>query len=57
LKLRAISWPTPAATATSVNPHEVLGGGRDADMLVVARQAVREAVLDRIGTLGCCGKG
>ncbi len=38
------------------NPHHLLGyGGRD-DLLVVCRQAVRDAVLERIGLLGCCGK-
>jgi fructose/tagatose bisphosphate aldolase len=38
------------------NPHEVLGGGGRADLLVNVRQAVRDAVLERIGLLGCCGK-
>ena len=38
------------------NPHEVLGGGGRTDILVAVRQAVREAVLERIGLLGCCGK-
>jgi ketose-bisphosphate aldolase len=38
------------------NPHHRLGYGGDADLLVVARQAVRDAVLDRIGVLGCSGK-
>jgi fructose/tagatose bisphosphate aldolase len=38
------------------NPHEILGGGGRADLLMNVRQAVRDAVLERIGLLGCCGK-
>ncbi|MFZ1934966.1 MAG: class II fructose-bisphosphate aldolase [Thermoguttaceae bacterium] len=40
----------------NANPHRVLGGGGGADLLVTVRQAVRDAVLERIGLLGCCGK-
>ena len=39
------------------NPHHVLGDGGDDDLMVVVRRAVRDAVLERIGLLGCCGKG
>jgi ketose-bisphosphate aldolase len=38
------------------NPHFALGGGGPADLMVVSRHAVRDAVLDRIGLLGCCGR-
>ena len=40
----------------NANPHHVLGDGGGADLLVVVRRAVRDAVLERIGLLGCCGK-
>jgi hypothetical protein len=33
-----------------------LGDGGSKDLLVVGRQAVRDAVLERIDLLGCCGK-
>jgi hypothetical protein len=39
------------------NPHHFLGFGGDADLMIVVRRAVRNAVLERIGDLGCCGKG
>ena len=38
------------------NPHELLGMGGDHDIMIAGRMAVRDAVLERIETLGCCGK-
>jgi len=38
------------------NPHKCLGYGGAGDVLVAGRLAVKEAVLERIGWLGCCGK-
>jgi ketose-bisphosphate aldolase len=38
------------------NPHVLLGGGGANDMLVVGRSTIRDAVLQRINLLGCCGK-
>jgi len=38
------------------NPHKVLGFGGPEDLLVAGRRAVKEAVLERIEGLGCCGK-
>jgi fructose/tagatose bisphosphate aldolase len=38
------------------NPHKVLGFGGPEDLLVTGRRAVKEAVLERIEWLGCCGK-
>ena len=38
------------------DPHRLLGNGGDEDIMVLGRRAVREAVLERIGLLGCCGK-
>jgi len=37
------------------NPHELLGVGDREDVMVAGRIAVRDAVLERITTLGCCG--
>lgn len=38
------------------NPHNRLGFGGAEDLLVAGRCAVKEAVLERIEVLGCCGK-
>lgn len=38
------------------NPHALLGNGSQTDLMVVGRNVVREAVLERIELLGCCGK-
>jgi fructose/tagatose bisphosphate aldolase len=38
------------------DPHEFLGRGGPSDVMVAARLAVRDAVLERIEALGCCGK-
>jgi ketose-bisphosphate aldolase len=46
-----------ALAANVTNPHELLGLRGDHDVMVAGRMAVREAVLERIGQLGCCGKG
>jgi fructose/tagatose bisphosphate aldolase len=56
LKQRALAVIHRAFPDLGCNPHHALGGGGNADLLVVTRQAVREAVLDRIGVLGCCGR-
>lgn len=45
-----------AAAAEVTNPHELLGIGGEHDLLVAGRLAVREAVLERIELLDCCGK-
>jgi ketose-bisphosphate aldolase len=38
------------------DPHRRLGMGGDDDVLVAGRRAVRDAVLERIELLGCCGR-
>ena len=38
------------------DPHRVLGFGGEEDVMVAGRHAVRNAVLERIHLLGCCGK-
>lgn len=46
-----------SSLATDVdNPHELLGIGGDRDVMIAGRIAVRDAVLERIEWLGCCGK-
>jgi ketose-bisphosphate aldolase len=39
------------------NPHHLLGDGGPADLVVAVRRSMRDAVLERIGLLGCRGKG
>jgi len=38
------------------DPHRLLGYGGDEDIMAVGCRTVCEAVLERIGFLGCCGK-
>jgi ketose-bisphosphate aldolase len=38
------------------NPHALVGDGSETDMMVVGRNVIREAVLERIELLGCCGR-
>lgn len=38
------------------DPHRRLGMGGEDDVMVAGRRAVRDAVLERIGLLGCCGR-
>ncbi len=39
-----------------INPHRLLGWGGTEDVMVAGRQAVRDAVLERIELLGCSGR-
>jgi ketose-bisphosphate aldolase len=45
-----------ALASSELNPHALLGGGGETDILVVGRKTIRDAVLERIELLGCCGK-
>lgn len=38
------------------NPHQLLGMGGAEDVMVAGRLAVRDAIMERIGMLGCCGR-
>jgi len=38
------------------DPYRLIGYGTDEDITVIGRRAVRDAVLERIELLGCCGK-
>src|SRR6266446_8055629 len=56
LKQRYLEAVRTSIAADVDNPHELLGMGGDRDVMVAGRFAVRDAVLERIGLLGCCGK-
>jgi fructose/tagatose bisphosphate aldolase len=56
LKQRCLAAMRQALAAGDGNPHHLLGDGGGKDLVVVGRHAVRDAVLERIELLGCCGK-
>jgi len=56
LKQRCLAAWSQALARACGNPHDVLGGG-ESDLMALGRRAVREAVLERIEVLGCCGRG
>lgn len=56
LKQRYLTAVRAALQSDVANPHELLGIGGDHDVMVAGRHAVRDAVLERIETLGCCGR-
>lgn len=56
LKQRYLDAMRRALAQGITNPHALLGIGGDEDALVAGRLAVRDAVLERIDLLGCCGK-
>jgi ketose-bisphosphate aldolase len=56
LKQRYLKAVRRALASTEQNPHELLGIGGERDVMVAGRLAVRDAVLERIENLGCCGR-
>jgi ketose-bisphosphate aldolase len=56
LKQHYLAAVRKALGSGEINPHDLLGMGGPHDALVAGRLAVREAVLERIELLGCCGK-
>ena len=56
LKQRYLATIRKALDQDGINPHKLLGMGGAEDVMVAGRLAVRDAVLDRIDLLGCCGK-
>ena len=56
LKQRYLAAVRKALDSSEINPHELLGMGGPRDVLVAGRLAVREAVLERIDLLRCCGR-
>ncbi len=57
LKQRYLDAVRTALGQDATDPHHRLGIGGPEDILVAGRRAVRDAVLERIGLLGCCGHG
>jgi len=56
LKQRYLKAVWAALSREVVNPHALLGMGGPEDAMVVGRIAVRDAILERIEALGCCGE-
>lgn len=53
LKQKYLAAIRTALSRPETNPHELLGLGGTQDIMVAGRKAVRDAVLERIGPLGC----
>jgi ketose-bisphosphate aldolase len=56
LKQRYLTALRSSMAAGVENPHELVGMGNEHDVMIAGRSAVRDAVLERIDLLGCCGK-
>jgi fructose/tagatose bisphosphate aldolase len=56
LKQRYLQSLRRALATDEENPHALLGDGSATDVMVIGRQLVCEAVLERIDLLGCTGK-
>jgi ketose-bisphosphate aldolase len=56
VKARYLNAVRAAMAHEDSNPHNLLGMGGPADVLVAGRRAVRDAVLERIHLLGCRGR-
>ena len=56
IKQRYLEKIRSALSHDEHNPHDLLGGGGETDVMVLGRAAVRDAVLERIEFLGCCGR-
>jgi ketose-bisphosphate aldolase len=56
LKARYLKAVRTALARDEADPHRLLGIGGEEDVLAAGRRAVRDAVLERINLLGCCGR-
>lgn len=56
IKQRYLKAIRAAIARDERNPHALLGDGSQTDIMVIGRKVVRDAVLERIELLGCCGK-
>lgn len=56
LKQRYLAAVRTALNNDPTNPHQLLGYGGREDVMVAGRLAVRDAVLERMEILGCCGR-
>jgi fructose/tagatose bisphosphate aldolase len=54
--LKALRASLCGTSSAPENPHALVGDGSATDTMVVGRKVVRDAVLERIELLGCCGK-
>jgi ketose-bisphosphate aldolase len=54
LKRQYLDAVRASISIESSDPHRLLGIGGAEDVLLAGRRAVRDAVLERIGLLGCC---
>lgn len=50
------AWRRALPPTNTNDPHALLGRGGADDLLIACREAVRDAVLQRIESLGCCGR-
>ena len=57
IKQRYLKAVRKALSTDETNPHKLLGCGGREDVMVAGRLAVRDAVLERMEVLGCCGNG
>jgi len=56
VKQRNLQSLRRALSTDQENPHALLGDGSATDLMVIGREVVCEAVLERIDLLGCSGK-
>jgi ketose-bisphosphate aldolase len=56
LKQRYLTALRSSVAAGVDDPHQLFGMGDEHDVMMAGRLAVRNAVLERIELLGCCGK-
>jgi len=56
LKQRYLAAVRAALRNDQIDPHRLLGYGGQEDVMVAGRNAVREAAMERMELLGCCGR-
>ena len=56
LKLRYLETVRRGLESADENPHHLMGYGGGEDVMVAGRRAVRDAVMEKMELLGCCGK-
>jgi len=56
IKQNYLATMRAALNSEQPDPHRLLGMGGDEDILVACRKSVCDSVLERIESLGCCGK-
>jgi fructose/tagatose bisphosphate aldolase len=56
IKQRYLSAVRAGLSSDGHNPHTLLGDCSETDTVVLGRKVVRDAVLERIELLGCCGQ-